>query len=210
MSTEHIIDRLGYAFVGNFKKVNAREVFQFSTSDLHACRRIPIGHVTFFGFHDRQKLFGVLSGKVRFGDQSERRGDVQRDRREVLDRIVIELFKQTRIGGHGGVVAPKNRVSIGRRSGGFGCRNRTLGSGLIINHDRLAQCLLQTLAHNSGNRVRCTASGKRHDKANGLARISTAQLGLCWRSEKRQAHDHTTDKPQSLAHPGTPFKTLTH
>ena len=178
MSTEHIIDRLGYPFVGNFKKVNAREVFQFSTGDLHACRRIPIGHVTFFRLHDRHELFGVLCGKVRFGDQGERRGNIESNWCEVLDRIVIEFFKQTRIGRHRGVVGAKNRVTVARCSGGFGCRNRTLGSGLVVNHDRLTQCLLQTLTHNAGNRVRCTASRKRHYKANRLTRITTTGLRL--------------------------------
>src|SRR6516164_1022666 len=68
-------------------------------------------------------------------------------------RVEIDLLVERSVGGKDGVVAIEQRVAVGRRVGdGLGC-DVAAGARAVIDHERLAEDLLELAAEDAGKHV---------------------------------------------------------
>ncbi|MCY1550638.1 hypothetical protein D9M68_869060 [compost metagenome] len=110
------------------------------------------------------QFLGRLEGGVRAHDQHDRRIDGDRQRREVLERVVVQFFVDGGIDGHDAVGREAERIAVGRLAAQEVGGDRSARSGPVLDDHRLLEFLAQVLAHHARERVRAGAGDVRHDQ----------------------------------------------
>ncbi|MNT28644.1 hypothetical protein D3C72_1643470 [compost metagenome] len=111
----------------------------------------------------RHRADAVLVGEGRIQFQDVRHGNHQRDRHEVLDRVVGQLGVHGLIDGVRADRAHQQGVAIGRGARGFRRADVAARARLVIHHHRLVPRLAQFGGHDARGDVCCAAGGKGHD-----------------------------------------------
>src|SRR5262245_4497693 len=96
-------------------------------------------------FRERDQLRHGACGYLRIHDKNIGRRADQANRREVRLRVKIDLLVERRIGGEDAVIAVEQRVAVGWRARDLLGRDVAAGSGTVLDHERLAQKLLELL-----------------------------------------------------------------
>ena len=126
---------------------------------------------------------GLGRQRVR-ADERQRRAGAEHDRAEVLDRIVGRAGYDAGADDHRDIERAE-RIAIGRRAGQRQRRRRAPAARPVLDHDRLAEFLLQRRGHCACDDVRWPARGEAHQECDGAARIGRgALLRLRWSAGK--------------------------
>ena len=94
----------------------------------------------------------------------------QRDRHEVLDRVVGQLRVQRLVDAVRADRAHQQGVAVRCRLGHFGGAEVAAGAGLVVDDEGLAEGALQLRRQRAGQQVGGAAGRERHDDAHRLAR----------------------------------------
>src|SRR5215468_9421536 len=132
------------------------------------------------GFGARDQLFDGLRPILGANVQQRRVLGRERDRGEVLERIIGQAAGGDGIEHHGDIHHGEQGVAVGRHFGDARGRDRGVGAGLVLDHYRLAPHLAHALAEHAGEDVGRPARGKRHDDAHrpiGIAPAIRGSLG---------------------------------
>ena len=117
--------------------------------------------------------------------EGHRRGE--RDRREVLRRIVGQLLVERRVGGERAGRHEEQRVAVGRRLGDRGRGDHRAAAGAVFNDDRLAEPLFQLrLELPARHDVHRAARPERQDQRDRPRRIVVGAGRRRLRQEKRR------------------------
>ena len=96
----------------------------------------------------------VLAGDLRVHDDDEVGGIDRRDRREIAHQLVFALRRRhQRFIRRLGVRHHQERVAVGRRFDDFLRADHAAGAGAVLDHDRLAELLLQHVADQARRHV---------------------------------------------------------
>ena len=142
---------------------------------------------------DPGHVIGHVLGRcaARDGKRIHKRGESGHGHK-VGGRVVAGVLHHQRQDGDGVVVAQEQRGAVcGGGLEGLG-GNLATGSGLVLDHDRLAQLVFQALAQDAGNGIGAAAGRKAHQQFDGFA----AGLGVCAREARTQAGDRQTGRRQ--------------
>src|SRR5215831_14321364 len=131
---------------------------------------MPIGELARLRACECDKFVHVLGRHVAMDHKHARREDHERDRGQVLDRVVRQLFVQARIDGNGGT-GHHQRVTVGRGLCGTLDRNIAAGAGRILDQDGFAPGLGKLVCKQPRCDVRGTAGRKTDENSNGFVRI---------------------------------------
>ena len=127
-------------------------------------------------------LAGLLPGELdqvrhrldrqrRIDHQHERHAREQRDRREVLARIIGQALAHGHVDREHRARRHHDRVAVGRRMRDRGCRRHAAAARPVLHDERLAQALLEPLAQDASEQAGDAARRKRDDEADGAAGI---------------------------------------
>ena len=86
-------------------------------------------------------------------------------------------------------------MTVGRRLGDELRADRARGAGAVLDHDRLAQGLVQPLAQRARHYVGCAAGGEGHDEADRPVRIAR----LCGDERRRREARKRDQRLQKFA-----------
>src|SRR5262249_24337094 len=117
------------------------------------------------------QLHQRMDRKRRIDDQYERYASEPSERNEIGCRVVGQLLVERDVDRHRGARRHEQQVAVG---GGFGDgarRDEGAPPRRILDHERLAEPLLQSLAEHAGNDVRAPARSERHDDGDGARRV---------------------------------------
>ena len=91
----------------------------------------------------------------------------------------------------------EQRVAVGRRPRHIGDADRSVAAGLVLDHNVLADVLLQHRREHTRRDIGQSARRKRNDDGNGAVRIALRLRASC----KHQRHGQERQrKPQSCSH----------
>src|SRR6185295_3528481 len=102
------------------------------------------------------------NGQARVNDQDIGLDRHQRDRREILDRIVGEAAVEALVGGEDAVVAEEPGMAVGRAFRGGLCGEVAAGAGAVVYHDLLRPAFRELLAEGAREDV-ARAAGREPD-----------------------------------------------
>ena len=108
----------------------------------------------------------LLHGLRAVGANDQQRGVLrgQRDRREVLKRVVGQILGGDRVHHQRDVHGDQQRVAVRRGLRDLLCADRGIAAGAVLDHDRLAPALGQLLAEQACHEVGRPARRERHDE----------------------------------------------
>src|SRR5262249_6062703 len=132
------------------------------------------------GLGARDQLFHGLRSILGADVQERHVFGRERDRGEILERIIRQVAGGDGIEHHGDIHHGEQGVAVGRHFGDARGRDRGIGAGLVLDHHRLAPYLAHALADNASKDVGRPARGKRHDDADraiGIADAVRSSLG---------------------------------
>ena len=133
----------------------------------------------------------VLSGPVRLGGDQEIEPGQDRDRPEVFQHVIGHRLEQ-RLADRGAVAGQRQRVAV-RRGGGAGLGgDDAAGAGPVVDHELLAEALLQLLGHQARGDVGDAARPVGHDDADrtvGIPGLRLRRNGRGHRQEKQPSAD---------------------
>ncbi len=149
-----------------------------------------------------QELLGRVDLHGRTDHQDHREPSHQRDRSQILRRVIRQLLVEGGVEHQRAVVGGQHRVAVGRGARRFRRRNRRVAAGLVLDHHRLAQASGQALPDAARQEVRPAARGIRHDPAHGLGRVIGSRLlrGRAGTSQEGQGHQAGQDVVFNTAH----------
>ncbi|MCY1300205.1 hypothetical protein D9M70_497640 [compost metagenome] len=142
------------------------------------------------GLRLRDEFPGAFHRAVRADHQDHREAAQQRDRGEVLARMVGKCLVQDRVEHQRAVVGGQHRIAVGGRARRLGRADRRVAAGLVVHHDRLADLGRQPLADGAREEVRAAAGGVRHDPADRLGGVG---VGGVRRQGGQQGQDERAD-----------------
>ena len=153
---------------------------------------IPIWKVPGLAFSCSTSSLIELTGMLMFADQRGRHERDQRDRHEILERIVGELAVEERIHHQRAVDRHQQRVAVGRRlrhrlGADDGVRSRP-----VVDDDLLAQILAHLLADEPAEEIGGPA-GRERDHQRDLPR----RIGLRRRRAKQKQQSKRRRQPRS-------------
>ncbi|MNZ94749.1 hypothetical protein D3C78_1138630 [compost metagenome] len=138
----------------------------------HLARGIAVAHGALGRrAHALQESGDVGRWSAGIDHQDEGKVGGARDRREVLDRGVAQLLVEPGIGRVRRTGAQQQRIAVRWRTAHDLGRHRTIGAGLVLDHDRGSQALVHVLHQHPRHDVGAAARGERHDHADRLGRI---------------------------------------
>src|SRR5262249_37509138 len=146
---------------------------------------MPIGELARLGACECDKFVHVLGRHVAMDHKDARREDHERDRGQVLDRIVRQLFVQARIDGNGGT-GHHQRVAVGRGLGGTLDRNIAASASRILDQDGFAPGLGKLVCKQPRRDVRGTAGRKTDENSNGFVRVGGLGKSVVRSEQRRQ------------------------
>jgi len=111
-----------------------------------------------------------LDWQRRIDHQRESHLRRQRDRHEVLARVVGQAFVDSGIGGQRCAGCQKQCVAVGWRLGQGNRRDHCAAAGPVLDQHRLAEPLRQLLANGTGNEIDSAPRRQRHQDRNRPAR----------------------------------------
>src|SRR5262249_45107431 len=132
------------------------------------------------GLGARDQLFHSLRSILGADVQERRVLGRERDRGEILERIIRQVAGGGGVEHHGDGHHGGQGVAGGRHFGGARGRDRGIGAGLVLDYHRLAPHLAHALAEHADEDVGRPARGKRHDDADraiGIADAVRSSLG---------------------------------
>ena len=128
-------------------------------------------------FGERYELLHGFDAKLRIDHHDVRIGGGHRDRREILQRIVRQLFIDGGVDRDRSGLAEQQRVAVGL---GFvdeiGADDRT-GTAAVLDHDRLPDRLADPFGNDARDRVGAAAGGVGHDQPNRVRGIFVGVRG---------------------------------
>ena len=104
-------------------------------------------------------------------DQDDGVARQKRDRREILDWIVAEHRAGMRRNHQRGFGRRQERVAVGIRLGDERCADAAGSASAVLDHERLAQRLLQMRLEETRDDVGAATGRKRHNDAHRAVRI---------------------------------------
>ena len=122
----------------------------------------------------RSEFHEIRHGRVGrgFGNNQRQRHDTgQRQRLQILQRIVAGPFHEKRIDGDLGRLRHGQRVAVRRGIGDIASAERAAGAGPVLDDHRLAEIGLQLGANETGHNVAGAAGGEINDQMDRPARI---------------------------------------
>ena len=119
-----------------------------------------------------------LEGRVGGNHQDQRGVGHEADRGEVLLRIVRQVGIEGRVDREVARLADDHVVAVGGRLGDEVDADVAAGARLVLDHDRLAECLGELGADHAGQDVGSAPGGERHDQAHRLGRIGRLRSGV--------------------------------
>ncbi len=114
--------------------------------------------------------FTLFTGDAALTTSTFGRDRDQRDRREVLRRVVGHRLVEARIDRMRGQRAHQDRVAVGRRLRDHVGADVAAGAGLVLHNHRLAPHLGELLRDEAAGDVERSAGRERHDQLHGLRR----------------------------------------
>ena len=129
------------------------------------------------GLGARDQLLHRLRAVLGANAQERRVLGCERDRGEVLERIIRQVAGGDRIEHHGDVHRREQGVAVGRQLGDARGGDCGVGARLIFDHHRLAPHLAQTLPDHASENVGRPAGRERHDDADCSVGIGLAVGG---------------------------------
>ncbi|MNZ99116.1 hypothetical protein D3C78_1184270 [compost metagenome] len=133
------------------------------------------------GLQQGNKLRDAVDVELRIDDQHIRHHHEQRDRREILFRIIRLGLENERVEGVGGNRAHQDRVSVGFGAGHAVRTKIAAGAGDIFNDDLLAEFITHLLRDNTRDHIGRAARRERNDQSN-------RSLGEALRARSRSQH----------------------
>src|SRR5260221_6696905 len=128
-------------------------------------------------FGARDQFFDGLGPILGANVQQRRVLGRERDRGEVLERIIRQVTGSDGIEPHGDIHHGEQGVAVGCHFGDARGGDRGIGAGLVFDHHWLVPHIAQTLAEHAGEDVGRPARGKRHDDADRSIGIAVAVRG---------------------------------
>ena len=140
--------------------------------------------------------------------QHHRRARHQHDRFEVDARIVGQILVQPDAGGMRAEISQHHGVAVGRRFGDAGGADRAAGTGDVLDHDLLGECLTHMLPENAGENVGRPAGRERHHHGDGARRIRLR----CGGADAQRVANQCDRDYDKLSHDSAPvtYRTLLH
>ena len=137
----------------------------------------------------RDEAREIVRRQRRVHDEKVRRAADHGDRREVADRVVLQLA-------HGGIgavradVADHQRVAVrsGARHRHRG--NRAARAGRVLDHERLLHGARKLVADRAADEVEAAARLRRHDDLHRLRRILSRRRRGCQRDDEGEYEPH--------------------
>ena len=117
-----------------------------------------------------------VAGDLVVGDDDAGLGRQDRDRRDLLGRVVGQVLVEQRIGGERTGDGHAQRVAIGRGAGHRRGADIAARAGLVLDDERLAQALAQLVVDQPGHDIGRRAGTIRHDH---LDRVRSARPPAC-------------------------------
>src|SRR6516164_1729334 len=182
---DHVVNRAGQETLHRGRAAVERNVLQVETSlaieqIAGKARRDDAGAVIELagtGFGARDQFFHGL-GPILGADVQQRRVlGRERDRGEVLERIIRQVAGGYGIEHHGDIHHGEQGVAVGCHLGDARGRDRGIGAGLVFDHHRLVPHLAQALAGDAHEDIGRSARRERHDDADGSIGIALAVGG---------------------------------
>src|SRR6516165_1851198 len=201
-AAQHVGDDEGAAAVGNAGDIEPMPATEIFGEEL---RHRPLGEAETelagigLGVGDE---FGHRIGRhLRVDGEHARGARNERDRRKILQRIVFDLLGHDRLDDEGRA-CEQQRVAIGGRDRGRLGADRRAATGLVVDHDRLAELALQVLRQQPRHHVVGRARRVGHDDPHRFAREA---LGLGRRRvpdqrERRDGGDACESSGRGSAH----------
>ena len=122
-------------------------------------------HLARVGLQVFDEFADVFERRGRVHDQRQIVGRDQRDRREVLQRVVGHIFHGVRNDRHVAALPAGEGVAIRRRLRGQRQADRAAGAGPVVDDELLAEALAHLLAQQAGKRVAGIAGQLGNDDA---------------------------------------------
>ena len=150
----------------------------------------------------------VLAGISRVDDQRERHAGHQRDRREILHRIVGQMVVERLVDGERGRGRQQQRVAVGRGPRHLLGAEGGAGARLVLDDDGAGKPGLQLIGDHAAEQIGGAARRIRHDQFDGLARDRPPRPGPATPSAKparRQLRRLPLDASTALVLPTAVF-----
>ena len=171
---DHVGDRLRRGLVGNMGKVDPSHGCEQCSRKVgktgHACR--PVIERAWFRFGERDEFCQAVRGQARIDHQHVGCAADQRDRREILDRIIRQVRAEAERDSVGARGCDAHRVAVGRGLGDRVGAEIAARTDTILDHDLLAQPGTEPLRQNARNDIGAAACRERHDQADRPLRPS--------------------------------------
>ena len=143
-----------------------------------------------FGVGDqrRHRIHGQRPGDR----DDEGTGRHQRNRDEVVQRIERQLRPEMRRHHHGAGGAQQQGVAVGRGVEGDFRADHAIGTGAIVDHDRLPQRLAERRCDRAADKIGTSSGGEGDDETDGLGRIGLGGR----RPGREQRRDQENESPE--------------
>ena len=116
------------------------------------------------GLQQRDELTQILCRQLRVGDQHQRKAAGERDRDEVLDRIVWQVLVDEGVDHGRGHRLEDQRVAVGPRPGDRVGGDGAAGAALVLHHHLLAELVAEMLGGQARHHVDAAPRGQRNDE----------------------------------------------
>ncbi len=126
----------------------------------------------------RQHLGQRRVGQVLASDQHVGNAEHQRDRRELLHRVVAELRIERRVEHDVAQAADQKGVAVGGFAGDELGADHGAGAGLVLDHHALAEPLSERVRDGAPDDIVGTAGPDRHDDSDRLVGIALREGGV--------------------------------
>ena len=178
LTAEQVGDHRRSALVGHMHGVDAGlGLEQFTRQMLHAAIawRADAGTAG-LRLDPLEQLVQILGRYLGAGDEHQRNRGGERDRREVLDRVVVQLGVETGADGVRGR-GLEQRVAVRRRLGHVLRAHRGACARAVVHDHGLAPLGAELVGNHAADHVSRAARWIRHDHAHGLGRVALRERG---------------------------------
>ena len=152
------------ALVGHMEHVEAGEPRESCARDDRGRTAAGIGVFAGILLHECDQFLDRIGGNFRIDHQHEWQVAGARDRREILDGIVVHGLEQIRIGRMRRVRSHEQRVAIGGRAGNEAGSDRAIGSGLVVDDRGRIQRSAELLGDQARRGVGAAAGSEGQDQ----------------------------------------------
>jgi len=180
MAADQIVQDRRHAAIGNQGDLGAGHLVEHLGGEMHPCADAAMtdGQLARVALRQRDDVEQRLALERRRRREDEGRAREPRHRHNVLLRVVGHFLAHGEIGAECARTAEPDRVAVG-----CGLRDRVdpdhgARAGLVLDHDRLPQLLLQAELDSARHRIRAAAGRKADDETNRLVGIGAGAATL--------------------------------